>query len=234
MSVTRTKPTYLPMRLHLSLSSNTEPIPFNYQHQLTGALHKWLGQNDLHDKISFYSFSWLRGYSEVSNNKLIFPRGAQWFISFWEDEYTKKLVKGILADPSVIFGINVTSVEIQETPDFGEKNRFKVASPVLLRKNLENEEREHITFKDDSSSELMTERFLSKMNQAGISIGEKIPHLKFDKTYFQPKTKLADIKGIKLRTSVCPVIIEGTPETLKFAWNVGVGELTGSGFGAIE
>ena len=49
------------MRLHLKLTPNTEPIPFNYQHQLTGTLHKWLGQNDLHDKISLYSFSWLRG-----------------------------------------------------------------------------------------------------------------------------------------------------------------------------
>jgi CRISPR/Cas system endoribonuclease Cas6 (RAMP superfamily) len=52
------------MRLHLSLTPNTEPVPFNYQHQLTGALHKWLGENELHDKISLYSFSWLRGRAE--------------------------------------------------------------------------------------------------------------------------------------------------------------------------
>lgn len=222
------------MRLHLTLTPNTKPVPFNYQHQLTGALHKWLGENELHDKISLYSFSWLRGYSEIADNQLDFPRGAEWFISFWEEEYSKKLVKGILAESDVMFGMNVLSVQIQETPDFGEKYRFKVASPVLLRKNLENESREHITYKDELSSELMTQRFISKMNQAGISASEKGPLLKFDNSYNRPKTKLADIKGTKLRTSVCPVIIEGTAEVLKFAWNVGIGELTGSGFGAIE
>lgn len=44
------------MRLHLTLSPNTQVVPFNYQHQLTGAVHKWLGDNDLHDKISLSIF----------------------------------------------------------------------------------------------------------------------------------------------------------------------------------
>jgi CRISPR/Cas system endoribonuclease Cas6 (RAMP superfamily) len=30
------------------------------------------------------------------------------------------------------------------------------------------------------------------------------------------------------------VVVEGTPEAVRFAWTVGVGELTGSGFGALQ
>ncbi|MFH5831296.1 hypothetical protein ACG2F4_00315 [Halalkalibaculum sp. DA3122] len=123
------------MRLHLKLTPNTEPVPFNYQHELTGVLHKWLGQNDLHDKISLYSFSWLRGKVDSTSNGLNFPQGARWFISFWEKEYAEKLKDGILSAPEVIYGMKVKSVKEQSIPEFGDEYRFKVASPVLVRKN---------------------------------------------------------------------------------------------------
>lgn len=55
----------------------------------------------------------------------------------------------------------------------------------------------------------------------------------FDKNYFNPKTKLVRINGIDSRANFCPVIIEGNPEAIRFAWNVGVGHSTGCGFGAI-
>tara|TARA_R110002124_G_scaffold172942_2_gene340496 strand:+ start:519 stop:1178 length:660 start_codon:yes stop_codon:yes gene_type:complete len=218
------------MRLHLTLTPNTEPVPFNYQHQLTGALHKWLGQNDLHDKISLYSFSWLRGNAERVEGGLNFPNGAKWFISFWEEEYAQQLVKGILNEPSVFKGMNVTEVQIQENPEFGTSNYFKVASPVLLRMNLDDGSRKHLITTDEKASELLNERMKSKMLQANLNSRVEI---RFDEKYLNPKTKLVDIKGTKLKTNICPVLIEGDEEALKFAWNVGVGELTGSGLGAL-
>lgn len=47
------------MRLHFSLTQNERPVPFDYQHYLAGASHKWLGANGLHDRLSLYSLSWL-------------------------------------------------------------------------------------------------------------------------------------------------------------------------------
>ena len=64
-------------------------------------------------------------------------------------------------------------------------------------------------------------------------VPESISEIRFDEKYLNPKTKLVDIKGTKLKTNICPVLIEGDEEALKFAWNVGVGELTGSGLGAL-
>jgi len=218
------------MRLHLSLSPNTQPVPFNYQHQLTGALHKWLGQNDLHNKISLYSFSWLRGKAERLQGGLDFPNGATWFISFWEDEYSRQLIQGILDEPSIFMGMEVQEVQIQETPDFGSSSYFKVASPVLLRLNMDDGSRKHLTTKDQGANDLLNDRMQSKLIQANLNTTIK---LRFDETYMNPKTKLVDIKGIKLKTNICPVLIEGDVKALKFAWNVGVGELTGSGFGSL-
>jgi hypothetical protein len=44
------------MRLHIQLSKNTTIVPFNYQEQQVSKLHYWLGKNEIHDKLSLYSF----------------------------------------------------------------------------------------------------------------------------------------------------------------------------------
>ncbi|MEO9884690.1 MAG: CRISPR-associated endoribonuclease Cas6 [Balneola sp.] len=222
------------MRLHLTLTPNTELVPFNYQHQLTGALHKWLGQNDLHDKISLYSFSWLRGKAERVEGGLNFPNGAKWFISFWEDEHTKKLKDGILKEPEVIFGMKVDKIKEQNIPEFGNDYRFTVASPVLVRANQDDGSRKHILYNEKEADRILTKRMKAKLQAANLSSGDSDISISFDRSYPNPQTKLVDIKGTKLRTSVCPVKIEGAPQAVKFAWTVGVGELTGSGFGAID
>ena len=222
------------MRLHLTLTPNTEPVPFNYQHQLTGALHKWLGKNDLHDKISLYSFSWLRGKAKRVDGGLSFPNGAKWFISFWEDAHTKQLKDGILKEPDVSFGMKVAKIKEQAIPDFGEGYRFKVASPVLVRANLDDGKRKHLRYNEKEADKILTKRMKAKLKAANFDDHNCNINISFDRDYSNPQTKLVDIKGTKLRANICPVKIKGEPKAVKFAWNVGVGELTGSGFGAID
>ena len=57
--------------------------------------------------------------------------------------------------------------------------------------------------------------------------------ISFDRNYLNRKTKLVRINGIENKANFCPVIVEGNPEAVAFAWNVGIGHSTGSGFGAI-
>ena len=71
------------MRIHLSTSANNELVPFNYQQKLIGVLHRWLGTNELHDKISLYSFSWLKGGKKDIKTDSIFlmaPTGLSLFV----------------------------------------------------------------------------------------------------------------------------------------------------------
>lgn len=219
------------MRLHLTLTPNTQPIPFNYQHQLTGTLHKWLGQNDLHDKISLYSFSWLRGKVNKVSGGLNFPKGVHWFISFWESQYASDLIQGIVDKPDVIFGMEVDEVQIVPPPEFKEKWRFKVSSPVLVRKNRDDNTREHLTYKDDDVDNYLKRTLKHKLDQADLEHQDF--QVSFDTSYAGARTKLIDIKGTKLKANLCPILMDGDPEAIEFAWNVGIGELTGSGFGAL-
>ena len=222
------------MRLHLALTPNRTPVPFAYPHRLIGAFHKWLGINELHDRLSLYSLSWLDG-SRAVNGHLEFPHEARWFLSAHDDERLERLVDGILASPAVCCGMRVHKVEQQPTPDFGPRYVFKVGSPVLARGPDENGKDRHYTYDDPASDAILTATLRHKMDVAGLDAAHKNVTVAFDRNYRQAKTKLVTFKdGIQMRANICPVIIEGTPEALRFAWNVGVGHGTGSGFGSLR
>lgn len=83
------------MRIHIYTTKNTSLVPFAYQQKLVGTIHKWIGENSLHDRISLYSFSWLQGGRKVSG-ALDFPEGATMFLSFYDDDTMRKVIKTIL------------------------------------------------------------------------------------------------------------------------------------------
>ena len=223
------------MRLHLTLTPNTKPVPFNYQHQLTGALHKWLGENDLHDKISLYSFSWLRGkFKKIDPDHITYTNEVEWHIKSHSDVVIKKIKQGIAKDKKVAFGMTVYKHTTDPTPNFGSVFRFEVDSPVLTRKNIDKKSRKHLTFKDEEADGCLTRTLRSKLEKAGF-VGNDLEVIAgFDRSYQNAHTKLIEIKDIKLRTSICPIIVAGTSKAVQFAWNVGIGEMTGSGFGCLK
>ncbi len=226
------------MRLHFQLTPNTQIVPFEYQHFLAGAFHKWLGDNDLHDGISLYSLSWLHGGVTMRNGKRIeggldFPDGALWFVSSHDENLLQKIADGAMRNGEVCCGMNVTEVRAQRTPDFGSRFCFKVGSPVLARSKEVDGRVTHFLHSDKEADEVLTQTLRHKMDKAGLGESHKDVRVRFDRAYRGARTKLVTIKGIGNRASVCPVIVEGTPEAVQFAWNVGVGHLTGNGFGSL-
>jgi len=238
------------MRLHFTLSRNQQSVPFDYQHWLTGVFHKWLKNNNLHDKISLYSLSWLDG-SFARNGSLSFPRGVKWFVSFYEDDYAERLVNGALADPEMFCGMRVLEIRQQSTPDLGTRYRFKVASPVFVKgkPTTDGTPPHHYLYNEPEADALMTATLIHKMDEANKNAVEirftdedKRVRVKFDREFPNPKSKKVNItkkvKGetivIEHKASICPVIIEGTTKAVRFAWNVGVGNGTGSCFGSLK
>lgn len=217
------------MRVHIMTTKNEEVVPYNYQHKLTGTLHKWLGENELHGKPALYSFSWLRG-AKSNSDGLNFSDGARLFISFYDDKYLKKVVHSILQDSSMFHGMRVIDVLVEPEPDLLTRNRFMCGSPIFIRR-FENEKDIHYTFEDENSGDFLRETLLHKMELAGLHPDETLK-IQFENSSNR-RIKLIDYKGIKNRVNQCPVIIEGKPETKLFAWNVGLGNSTGIGFGAI-
>lgn len=217
------------MRLNLTLSSNTELVPFDYQHFLTGAFHKWIGWNSLHSDVSLYSLSWLQGAQRQANG-LTFPRGACWSVSMHDPDLLKQTIKGIMEEPNICCGMSVLDIQIQEPPRFSSIERFVVASPVLARK-FDGVALRHLLYNHPEVNDVLTKTLHTKLTKAGIPLEARV---RFDSNYSNPKTKLVTIKGIQNRANFCPVIVEGSPEVIAFAWSVGIGHLTGSGFGSLR
>ncbi len=222
------------MRLQLHLSPNTEPVPFNHLHQLTGALHKWLGSNNIHDGLSLYSFGWLRG-AKCKNGHLTFPEGATWNVSFYDDATAKKLLQGILNEPTVCNGIQVMEVQALPAPDFGNFYRFRTdGSAILARRSRSDNTREYLYWDNPAADDILTNLLRRKLAIAGYE-GEHLQvQVRFDRSYTRARTRKISIKGIEHKGSECPIWVVGTPEAVQFAWLVGIGDLTGSGFGCLE
>ena len=222
------------MRLNLRLTGNTEPVPFNHLHELTGALHKWLGDNQVHDGLSLYSFGWLGG-AESESGHLIFPQGARWRVSFHDVDLAKQCIDGIMKDPAVTAGMRVFEVKEQQVPSFSGCYRFKTdRSPIIARRRRDDGSREYLLWENEAADAVLTRTLRHKLDAAGFR-GEHLgAEVQFDRMYQGARTKLAEIKSVKHKGSLCPVVVTGTPEAVRFAWTVGVGELTGSGFGALK
>lgn len=225
------------MRLHFQLSPNTQTVPFEYQHFLTGAFHKWLGDNGLHDNISLYSLSWLHGGVTMRNGRRIggldFPNGARWFISAHDSDILIKICSTARQNSLVCCGMRVTAIQIAQMPPVSKSQKFKVASPVLARgKEVEGKIR-HYIYSDEEADEILTQTLRHKLDKAGMNELAAETRVKFDRSYRAACTKLITINGIANRASICPVIVEAPPQAIEFAWNVGIGHLTGSGFGAL-
>lgn len=217
------------MRIYLKTTSNTTPVVFDHLPMIVGTIHKWLGKNIEHGSMSLYSFSFLKG-GKNEKNHLQFPHGAVWFISAWDIQVLKQIIDGIRIDPEIAFGLRVKEIIIKETPFFNNQELFWIASPVFIKRTIGNEEK-HYLFDDPISAELLTETLKHKMEIARLK--DSSLKVSFDISYKGAKTKLITYKGIKNRASWCPVIIKGKQETKGFAWDVGVGNSTGIGFGAL-
>ena len=218
------------MRLHIKTSGTKEVIPFNYQPILTGAIHKWLGWNKEHGKVSLYSFSWLRN-GEANKKGIKFINGAYFFLGSTDQNLLKEIYKGIMKDPEIGFGLRVIEITIQEDPVFESNTVFHVASPVLVKGKI-GDRIKHYSFNEIESDEILTTTMKTKLKIAGID--EEGINIRFERDYLKPRVKVIHYKGIGNKVNICPVRITGTPEQIAFAWNVGIGHSTGIGFGALK
>ncbi len=136
-----------------------------------------------------------------------------------------------MSDPSICFGSEVAEIQVRDTPAFTSKERFLIGSPVFIKRRFDNSEK-HITYDDPQCNTYLTETLQKKLKVANLS--HENVRVQFDPTYTFPKTKVIKYREISNRVNICPVIIEGTPEQIAFAWNVGIGNSTGIGFGSLK
>lgn len=219
------------MRLHIKTSANNAIIPFDYQQKLTGVLHKWLGENNPeHGEVSLYSFSWLKN-TKVTSKGLNCPKGTSFFISFYDTQRLKKVLSNIRTEPEMFCGMFVEDVVIEDTPDLTQQEQFSLGSPILIKRPMNGKITEFY-YDNPESGKLLEETLRTKMKLARIPDDDTLS-IAFNLSYAKKKTKLVWYDNISNKANMCPIIIKGSNLTKQFAWNVGLGNSTGIGFGSI-
>lgn len=218
------------MRIHLRTNYKKTQLPFDHQHLLVGTIHKWLGVNDEHGKLSLYSFSRLEG-GTINNNELLFEKGAGFFISSFDPQLIKNIINGVRKDPTMFYELQVSDINIEEDPLLNNRTLFFPASPIFIKRRV-NDSVKHVLFDDPEADQFLTETMQNKLKSVGLIQKDFI--IKFDKDSQDASTKKITYNGIENKANWCPIIIEGSNELKQFAWNVGLGNSTGIGLGAIK
>lgn len=218
------------MRIHLNVKTLNSTIPFDHQPLLVGTLHKWLGKNEEHGKTSLYSFSWLTN-GKKNKDGIHFDKNTSFFISSFSDEFIKKIINGIRKDPSMFCNLSVDEIIIQENPNFNDRTIFFNGSPIFIKRSKDGHE-DHIRYTNLNSDKYIKETLITKLKIVGIEDSDF--EIAFDRSYLSAKTKKINYGRIENITNWCPIIIKGSNEVKAFAWNVGIGNSTGIGFGAIK
>ncbi len=218
------------MRVHIKIKTTNKAIPFDHQPLLTGTIHKWLGWNEEHGEISLYSFSQLAG-GKVLKAGFKFDQETSFFFSSYNIDLIKRIIPGIQSDPEMFYGLTVSDIILQEDPDLSDRTIFMAASPIFI-KRWNGEKEDHILYNDPRADNCLKESLLTKMKKAGLEPGAF--SIRFERSYPKAATKKITYNGIQNRANWCPVVIEGDAKVKLFAWNVGLGNSTGIGFGAIK
>ena len=219
------------MRIHLRIKTSEKPVPIFHQPLLAGTINKWLGNdNKEHGKISLFSFSQLSD-GKIKDNNLIFQDWTSLFISSYKTDCLKRIIFNIKNDPSLFNDLTVNEIIIEDTPDLSNRDFFLAASPILIKRKIENKT-VHIPYNHLKAGDYLKETLLTKLKIAGIE--DENFQIQFDNTYQNAKLKLIDYNGIGNKANWCPIIIKGSNKIKSFAWNVGLGNSTGIGFGAIK
>lgn len=220
------------MRIHIRLNSSTEIVPFEHQSKLVGTIHKWIGaDNAEHGDVSLFSFSRLDGGKAVKGKGLRFENGSSFFISAYKDDLIKAIVWGIQQDKTMFCGLSVLEIVLEQNPDLTNRELFYPSSPIFIKRHTE-QHTEHIVYTDERAASLLKETLHTKMKLAGIVDDDF--EIYFNTSDKGAGTKLINYNGIGNKASWCSVTIKGSSETKLFAWNVGLGNSTGIGFGAIR
>lgn len=223
-------------RFELELLASKDFLPFDYNYQLFSSLHSWLGNgNEWHGKRGLFTFSGLDGLKKHGNALVCAREIVTWHVGTADEVFAEALIEGLKSDKTVAFGLKVKELYELNPPQFKAIETFKVISPVFLKEisdgkteGVNKPKTNHVVYTDAKASDTLTNRCNSKLTALGL------PHVQAS---FAPagsaRTKLVSVKVVKMRTSVCPVRLVGSPDSIHALWCTGVGDSCGLGFGML-
>lgn len=245
------------MRIKVNFSPNTEEVPNNNSIMLE-YVHRCLGRdNEYHDKASSYNVSHFYGGDlvEGKTNLLNFPNGGYFIISSGDDKFINSFLLGLLNNSEISYGMKYKNVEHIKEIFFDGWNHFATLSPFIIKKILGKNEYSFLTLngeykrvdgkylatKDEGYDfqEVIKNYLVNKLSKIDSSINLSSLIIKIDecdkdgKKHNKHKVKKVYVKNVVNYANQCQLSIFCSKKVAQLLYNIGIGQSTGAGFGAI-
>ncbi|AMK14946.1 CRISPR-associated endoribonuclease Cas6 [Methanobrevibacter olleyae] len=240
------------MRLKIILKSkkNKLKIPFNYNHIVSAIIYNKIYDLEFAQKLhssnsyKFFTFSniHIHKFRQVKDGFLSQNGTIDFLISSPDDYLIKTLVEGFLEDQTVKFigeDLLVQKIELLPIPDFEEKLKVKAISPIIARTKKEvdgglrtwdlapSEEQFYRNLENNLINKYKEFNELEETDKK-IKISSEMRHVK--------SKRIAIEKGDEQtfhRAFLMDLVLEGDLDLIKFAYDAGLGEKSGLGFGMV-
>ena len=236
------------MRLKITFKSHPYfKIPYNSNYTLATIIYNALEDQqyatELHDDRGFKYFTFSQVQIpkfQIESDGLISKDGRfHVLVSSASEEFIKNLWHGLFKDPYVDFHgaqIEVEKADILEKPVFKDSIQFRTLSPIVIR-TIKNGKTWDLPAGAPQFWEQLKDNLLKKYKQfhGNYDGNENITVNLNDKTVKQKRViiKKGDLE-IYHRAYQMRFGISADPRLLEFAYDVGLGEKTGMGFGMIN
>lgn len=242
------------MRLEIVFKTHDTALPINYQYQLCSFVYRRLKYEDedfadfLHDRgfkgFKLFTFSQLFfDNSSVKDEMLLVGQGkGRWYVSSCSEDFVRNFFSSLLSAPQLeIEGsiFNIEEVKIVDQPEFKERMRFVMLSPMVVSVPVEKDGKLYHRYLLPHEQEFEQAVRSNLLKKYEAFYGEKIDadfHIEPDWSYIERRkkiTKLVSIKDIKVRGCVFPFTAVGDPRLIKLGYEAGFGEKNSLGFGMV-
>lgn len=241
------------MRLHIIFSTENDRVllPWHYPVQLQGLLYRWLKAHDgklarfLHNTgfviqghcYKLYVFSHLRGsHAQARPDGVVLSPPLQWWISSPLDVVIETIVAGLFGRPYVRLGqerLFVERVEVERPPDFQQGTlNFRTLSPLVVSTAYHSRNglvKEFLHPEHPDFGRVLSENLGRKASLLGITASSSDLAL----TPHSLRSRLFQVHGTNVRGWEGGFRMDGSPELLWLAYEAGLGERNGQGFGMV-
>lgn len=211
-----------------------DTIPFANQHVLNGIVYKrfFNGEKTIHNNFSPYSVSSIQGciMNEEGNGLTPLSRPYIMFSSQSEDIVLKFITgveKEIEKGDKVFFGRRVAGYSYHDFDLGASYDIVKTISPVLLR----DDKHRQSCCTDNGWSALLKAKTKAKLEKMGIF--DETFDIVFDKKN-PPRRKGVFVGNTFNPCTTFVALVKGQRKTRLALYNMGIGQSTGSGFGAVS
>lgn len=244
--------------------SRMQRVPIDHHDLLRGAIYRWLEISDAefarqtHDegygdgarKLKLFTYSLLRvprsqRRLEAARDTLaIAPGRIEWWITSPKDDFLRHEIQGLIASRQALYvgdaAFRVVSVEAHPTPTFASPTSFICLTPIVASVP-DPEGGSTARFLTHEQPLEFSEAVRKNLLRKHALVNGQIPKddslsLTFADSYISAHrpTKLRKIRGISIRGIEAPFTLTGSPELMQTAWECGLGEKNGCGFGMVE